>query len=287
MDKERIRNAYINCLNITKSTAKNFYYSFLLLPPKQKFAMFAIYSFCRVADDMADSNLEADKKFYELELFEEKFKSMLNNKKIEDDLFIALRHTFDNFKLDADNFFQLIEGVEIDIVKNRYRNFGELYLYCYKVAVSVALICFDIFIKEEDKPVEFGINLGIALQLTNIIRDIKEDKDNNRIYLPTEDLQRFEYSENDLFDEKINSNFIKLIKFQIARAKEYYNIAEKSMPTKYKKNLYTLLTIKDMYFNLLLSIEKNPELLFYKRFSLNTSYKIYIALKNYFSVILL
>jgi len=135
--------------------------------------------------------------------------------------------------------------------------------------------------------VEFGINLGIALQLTNIIRDIKEDKDNNRIYLPAEDLQRFEYSENDLFDEKINSNFIKLIKFQIARAKEYYNIAEKSMPTKYKKNLYTLLTIKDMYYNLLLSIEKNPELLFYKRFSLNTVYKIYIALKNYFSVMLL
>lgn len=281
MNKTKLLNAYLYCKDITKKNAKNFYYSFYMLPRKKRYAMYALYSFCRIADDTADELVDDEIKFKNFKIFEDKLEDTLNNNIPEDNIFIALNDLLKKFDFNQNNFFQLVEGVKMDTVKKRYADFKELYYYCYKVAGTVSLMCFDIFLDIKEKPIEYGLNLGLALQLTNIIRDIKEDKDNGRIYLPQEDLNAFGYSEEDLINEKVNGNFFKLIKFQIERAKKYYSLSEETLPEEQKKNLYTLITIKDLYYNLLLEIEKKPELLFYKRFSLPAWKKIYISLKNY------
>jgi 15-cis-phytoene synthase len=282
MKNKKIYNSYLYCKKITKKNAKNFYYSFYLLPRKKRFAMYVLYTFCRKADDIADEGNNDEKKFEAFKDYEKKLENTLKENVSDDELFIGLNDILQKYKFNHNNFFQLIEGVKMDTIKKRYNDFKELYYYCYKVAGTVSLMCFDIFIQGEKKPIEYGLNLGLALQLTNIIRDIKEDKDNGRIYLPLEDLKKFNYSEEDLINEKVNNNFFDLIKFQIQRAKDYYKLADESFPTEHKKDLYTLSTIKDLYYNLLLEIEKEPELLYQKRFSLPACKKIFISIKNYF-----
>lgn len=282
MNKKKLLDSYEHCKIITKESAKNFYYSFYLLPRKQRFAMYVLYSFCRVADDIADGEENDDAKFLKFKTFEEKLNSTVKNNVPDDKIFIGLSDILKKYNFNINNFFQLIEGMKMDTAKKRYSNFVELYYYCYKVAGTVALMCFDIFLTENKEiPTEYGLNLGLALQLTNIIRDIKEDKDNGRVYLPQDELVKFNYTEEDLKQEKVNDNFYDLIEFQIDRAKEYYNLSEEKLENNYKNDLYTLITIKDFYYNLLLEIEQDPKLLFKKRFSLPKWKKIAISLKNY------
>ncbi|HOK39442.1 MAG TPA: phytoene/squalene synthase family protein [bacterium] len=279
--KKELINSYIKSLEITKNNAKNFYYSFLLLPPKKKFSIYSVYAFCRIADDIADSNLDDNEKLTRINEFEKDFKNMLENKKFKNEIFHSLKDVIKNFKIEPEFFLQIIEGMKMDIIKNRYNSFNELYYYCLKVAGTVAFICSSIFLKEKIIPYEFCINLGLALQMTNIIRDIKEDKDNNRIYLPLEDLNKFNYSEEDLKKEKVNSAFFNLIKYEIDKTKQFYKESEKNLDRNIIKQLYTLVTIKDIYYSILLEIEKNPELLYSKRFSISIIKKLNIAIKNY------
>ena len=210
--------AYRYCQALARQEAKNFYYGFLLLPWPQRRAIYAAYAFARRGDDIADQDLPHQEKVRRLAAFRETLDSCLTGTPT-DPLFIALRHAVDVFAIPHQYLYELLEGVETDLTVQRYATFQELRRYCYLVASTVGLICIHIFGHgDKGEAREYAVDLGIALQLTNILRDLKEDAGRDRIYLPQEDLRRFGYTEEMLFHSEMNDAFRGLMQFQVERA---------------------------------------------------------------------
>ncbi|MBI1823890.1 MAG: squalene/phytoene synthase family protein, partial [Nitrospirae bacterium] len=191
------------------------------------------------------------------------------------------------FHLSKRHFEEIINGMEMDILCGSYPTFEELKLYCYRVASAVGLICMEIFGDRSDEARESAIHLGIAFQLTNILRDLFSDLEKDRIYIPGEDFRRFDYSEDDLKKKTINVEFAKLIQFEIDRAKMYYEKAESGIQRCHNKGIRVIVVMMNTYYRLLLEIERNIWNLDRKKVSLSTLTKVSIAgrvwWKNYFS----
>ena len=221
--------AYDHCQRVAKSEAKNFYYGFRTLPIRQRRSIYAAYAFCRICDDIADGASPLEEK---RRLLAETRQLLLSIERgpVSGPTLIALADTLAAFDIPTRYFEEVIEGVEMDLVQTSYRSFEDLRKYCYKVASAVGLICMEIFGYEDAIAKEYAVDLGLAMQLTNILRDVKEDARRGRIYIPLDEIASFGYSPEELRDGVINDAFRALMRHQIARARRYFESGRRLLP---------------------------------------------------------
>ncbi len=224
--------SYEQCKNYTRSHAKSFYFSSFLLPKEKRSAAYAVYTFCRYADNIVDSSKNDSKQHIEAQVanLTEFLDEVYTGKEFLGENFSAFADTVRQYKIPKHYFLELIEGVCFDTKHTRYKTFAELENYCYKVASVVGLIMTEIFGYSHKTALPYAIYLGKAMQLTNILRDIHEDYNMNRIYLPQDELEYFEYTEDDIKNKVLNENFLMLMRFNIDRAKAYYELASHGIP---------------------------------------------------------
>jgi len=267
--------------NITRKSGSSFYYTFLFLPEKKKKAMHTVYAFCRITDDIVDTpGATYDEKLKNLEEWKFELENALRNSS-RYELLNSLAQTINELNLSTEPFFELIEGVKMDLTKHRYETFDELKLYCYRVASTIGLMSIELFGYKNPLSRDYAYNLGIAMQLTNILRDIKVDAEQDRIYIPKEDLIKFNYSEEELINYKYNTNFIELMNFECNRAEDYYRRADECFPFDDRKNLAMGKAMEEIYHKILMKIRKNKFNVFTKNNNLNKPQKILITLKNF------
>ncbi len=264
---------------ITKTCAKTFYFASQFLPPKKRQAAYSVYSICRISDDSVDNKDEISAA-ERIKSIEAKITQVYNGTQVQDCLLLAFKQTVRRYQVPKQYFEQLIEGMYMDLHKNRYQDFGELYSYCYKVAAVVGLIMLKIFGYQSRKAEKFAVDLGIAMQLTNILRDIKEDYARGRIYLPANEMQRFGVAESDIAGANLNANFIALLKYQIQRAREYYAHSVPGIKLLSERSSRLVVrAMKDLYSGILDVIEKNHYDVFSQRRYINTINKVIIAVR--------
>jgi phytoene synthase len=240
---------------ISRKSRSSFYYAFNLLPPAKRDAMNTVYAFCRETDDIIDEGNEPDElKFAKLRKWTiELEKSITGNSDYP--LLNKLGKTISGFNIPLEPFFELIKGMEMDLQKKRYNSFEDLMTYCYRVASTVGLICIEIFgYKDKQHTKDFAVNLGIALQLTNILRDIKKDSEKGRIYLPQQDLELFHYSDDDILSRNYNNEFKELMRYEVERARMYFDKATMSLNLDDKAAMFAARAMQHIYYKMLQKI---------------------------------
>ena len=224
-----IRQSYEECRLITKREARNFYYAFITLPARKRLAIYAAYAFCRHCDDAVDEESTVEDKLKALSNLRRMLSEAYNGRP-GDSVFIALADTARTYDIPQEYFDEVINGVEMDLTKDRYKDFNELRLYCYRVASAVGLVCIYIFGFKHPRAKEFAIDLGLAMQLTNILRDVREDLKRGRIYIPQDEMDRFGYGEDELRNGVLSESQQRLMRFQAQRARGYFKSGMKLMP---------------------------------------------------------
>jgi 15-cis-phytoene synthase len=217
--RNAIDQSYEYCVKVARSRAKNFYYSFVLLSAQQRKAMCAIYAFMRYCDDLSD---EPGATQGAIERWRGELSEALQGRFSGHPVWPAFHHTVRRFGIPHEYFYSMIDGVSSDLEPHRIESFDELYRYCYQVASVVGLTIIHIFGFDTRSTLPLAEKCGVAFQLTNILRDIREDAEKGRIYLPAEDLRRFGVSDSDLRAGNRNEAFLKLMQFEAARARSYY-----------------------------------------------------------------
>ena len=221
--------AYAVCQKLTRREAKNFYYAIVTLPLEKRKAICAAYAFCRHCDDSVDEAASAENKLSALAGLQTGLEQAYQGR-APTPMFLALADTADRYSIPQDYFQEIILGVESDLVKTRYRDFDELRQYCYRVASVVGLVCLQIFQYRDEAAREYAVDLGLAMQLTNIMRDVREDWSMGRVYLPQDEMSRFGYTEQQLGDGIRNEAFVELLSFQGQRAREYFRSGFRLLP---------------------------------------------------------
>ena len=259
---------------VTKKS--NFLYSYFFLPAEKIDAITTVYAFCRKSDDIVDDEKPVEEKLMLLNKWRDEFRKSLKGE-YTSDLFENLHKTITKFNIPEESFYLLLDGMEMDIIKSKYLNFAELKDYCYKVASTVGLISIEIFGYKNDETKLFAENLGIALQLTNILRDVKRDILQNRIYIPEEDMARFGYSKNDFIRNVYDERFVKLMDFECSRAKEYYELANKYLTKEDKGLMFSARIMQHIYFSLLKKIERLDYNVYKTKVRISKFRKLFIA----------
>ena len=206
--------------DITRKSKTNFMMSFAMLPEEKRDAIHTVYAFCRCTDDIVDDEGDKATKSARLQRWTEELERGFRNES-EHPLLNKLNTIAVRFNIPAVHFFDLIRGMTMDLEKNRYATFDELYEYCYHVASTVGLMCSEIFGYKNEKTRAYAVDLGIAMQLTNIVRDVKDDALIGRVYIPLEDFERFGYSTEQLLGSEYNEAFVRLMRFETQRARTY------------------------------------------------------------------
>jgi phytoene synthase len=242
---------------IAKGSKSSFYYAFNFLPKAKRNAMNIVYAFCRRTDDIVDEgNDPAEVKEQTLTTWRIELEKAFKNES-QYSLLNKLAVTVGQFNIPVDLLFELIKGMEMDLSINRFQNFEELRLYCYRVASTVGLMCIEIFGYKHESARMFAENLGYALQLTNIIRDVSKDAKKGRIYLPLDEMAMFGYTEDNLLNSRYNENFIALMEFQAKRAEQYFDLATKQLNLEDKASMFAARAMQHIYYrNLEHIIEK-------------------------------
>jgi phytoene synthase len=234
----------------------NFYYSFLVLPPEKKRAFCAVYAFMRHCDDISDENGNPADKRKLLNDWRAQLDLVYSGDSVKNAILPAFRDTVHNFSIPAEYFHWIIDGAEADLDIHQYETFDDLYRYCFNVASAVGLVCIQIFGFDDESAKKYAEQCGIAFQLTNILRDVKEDAGRGRIYIPLEDLRRFEYSAEDLHRGIFDERFEKLMRFETERTREYYLAARKLLPLVEKASKPALWAMIEIYERILNRIVK-------------------------------
>ncbi len=236
---------------ISKKSKSSFYYAFNLLPNEKRDAMNTVYAFCRQTDDIIDEGNDPDDLKYEkLHKWRIEFEKAFSGNS-EYLLLNKLANTISKFNIPLEPFFELIKGMEMDLQRKRYLTFDDLALYCYRVASTVGLMCIEIFGYKNKSAKDFAVDLGIALQLTNILRDVKKDAKNGRVYLPQEDLKKFYYPESEIYANAYNLNFINLMQYEVERAKRYFERATEELDLDDKPSMFAARAMQHIYYKLL------------------------------------
>lgn len=308
--------AYAYCEELTRREAGNFYHSFKYLPEGQRKAICAYYAFCRRADDIADGDYvdifpgalgakdpeaiayrreleelaatipviertEFEDKLAQLFFFRKKLSTAYNRMSSTDPIFMALKHTVLTYGIHREYMDDLISGMEDDLYTNRYQTFEELYSYCYRVASTVGLVCIDIYGHESTAAArEFAESWGIFMQLTNIIRDVEEDAERDRIYLPLEDLERFGITEADMMSGRRlldHPGWKPFVKEYCSRVKAYRDKAFKLLPLLPKQSRYSPAAMMAFYSSILRRIERSNGDVFTERVKLSKAEKLTVA----------
>ena len=263
---------------VDKNKRSSFYYSFLLLPKPKREAINIVYAWCRVADDIVDEEESVSTKRQRLLQWAREFElGLAGTSRYQ--LVNRLSQIIKLFNIPLNHFNELIKGMEMDLVKTRYETFDDLKMYCYRVASTVGLICTEIFGYKHEEAKVYAENLGIALQLTNILRDVATDAKKGRIYLPQRDLDFFGYSEEELFAGKYNVKFKRLMVYQAERARSYIAEAIKHLSEDDKPLFIAALIMQEIYFRLLQDIEKADYNVFARRIKISTAKKLLITAK--------
>ncbi len=279
-----LANAYEYCEDITKKQAKNFYYGIRLLKSEKRNAMSALYAFARRVDDVGDSDESNEQKLIQLKELKEQVASVENQDVPEDDLvLVALSDAVKKFSIPTGALSEIITGCEQDCNKTNYETFADLSEYCQYVAGSVGRLSLAVFSPNPDaKSFELANTLGIALQLTNILRDMIEDRDQmKRIYLPKEDLDRFGIN-SDLLGPA--SKLADLVRFEVSRAKEHYAIGFLLLDRLDSRSAACVRAMAGIYYELLTKIDRDPLAVFESRISLTATEKTWVAVKSLLGV---
>jgi 15-cis-phytoene synthase len=275
-----LAESYAFCRSVARTRAKNFYYSFVLLPREQRNAMCAIYAFMRYCDDLSD---EPGASFEPLERWRCALVDALAGKFDAYPAWPAFYDTVQRYRIPHEYFFQLIEGVKSDLEPRRFATFDELYRYCYQVASVVGLTIIHVFGFDSAEALPLAEKCGVAFQLTNILRDIGEDAARGRIYLPVEDLERFGVSADELAGGRRTDAIARLVQFQAARARAFYDESMPLIDLVRKRSRPSLRALITIYSQLLERIEECNYDVFSRRVSLSPAEKCWIAARAWFS----
>jgi phytoene synthase len=270
-----VEDAYRHCQAVTKERARNFYFAFLPLPPEQRRAVYALYAFSRACDDYSDEPIEQRRKVELLEghrrLLHEAYAGQPSGP-----VFTALADAIQRYRIPREYLDGIIDGVVMDLTITRYETFDDLYKYCYKVASVVGLACIEIFGYAELRAKQHAEALGIAMQLVNIMRDVKEDAERGRIYLPQAELRQFGYSEQDLMRGVTSESFLKLMRHQAERARRYFDEGGRLLPLVPRRTRVCPAILRVIYSRLLDRIEARGYRVFDGRISLSTREKLWL-----------
>lgn len=273
--------SYRLCSEIARRTAKNFYYSFLVMPREKRRAMCAVYAFMRRSDDIADSAANPAVAREGLRAWRRQVEEALTGKDATDPILPALVDTVRRYKIPVKHFHELLDGTEMDQTRTRYETFEELYRYCYHVASAVGLVVLPIFGYRGEAAKVPAEACGLAFQLTNILRDVKEDAQMGRIYLPLEDLRKFGVSEDDIMNARAAPEFVELMKFEAGRAREFYRKAQPLLGMINPDSRGTLAVMIGIYRGILDKIEAKDFAVLDERVRLSKAEKWKIVLKNW------
>jgi phytoene synthase len=271
-----LKQAYEHCRHITRSRAKNFYYAIRTLPARKRQAVYAAYAFCRICDDISDEERSLEDK---LRLFGQTRQLLQDgyDGKATDPVFAALGDASATFDIPARYFEEVIAGVEMDLIQKRFQDFEELRDYCYKVASAVGLICIEVFGYKDPRAREYATDLGLAMQLTNVMRDIKEDAQRGRIYIPQDEMASFGYSPGELEAGVVNDAFRNLMRFQVARARRYFASGRRLIPLLSLRSRACPALLLAVYSRILDRIEANQYDVFQRRIGLSTREKLFLT----------
>ncbi|HLK63800.1 MAG TPA: phytoene/squalene synthase family protein [Bryobacteraceae bacterium] len=274
--KNAIQQSYEYCRRVARSRAKNFYYSFLLLTAQQRKAMCAIYAFMRYCDDLSD---EPGASRDAIERWRLEMEDALEGRFSEHPLWPAFHHTVRRFGIPHQYFREMIEGVASDLEPRRFQTFDDLYHYCYQVASVVGLTIIHIFGFDTRTALPLAEKCGVAFQLTNILRDIREDAGNGRVYLPREDMDRFGVTEDDLRKGNRSDAFLELMRFEAARARGYYKESAPLLDLIHPRSRPSLWALVSIYSGLLDRIERADYDVFTRRVRLSSLEKSWIVMR--------
>ncbi len=255
---------YRHCRDIARTNSKTFYLSSLFLAPDKRRAVWAVYAFCRTADDIVDQVTPAAERLAAIDAWERALLAAYSGNP-DDRIMIALYDSVGRFDIPLQPALDLLRGARLDITVRRYESYDHLREYCYLVASTVGLLTSPILGYTTDAALDYGIALGRAMQMTNILRDVGEDARMGRIYLPLDDLQRFNYTESSIFEEVVDDAFVALMKFQIERVRKLYTEAEPGIALLAPESRYTVRLALTLYRKILSSIEANRYDVYTKR----------------------
>lgn len=282
-DNTEIENAYEYCESVTKLHAKSFYFAASFLPRVKQKAVFPIYAFCRHVDDEIDESEDETAAIQAVENWKAELSRIYSTAKArrrrgakeskeqrakseeQTKVLLAWNDLLKIYKIPQNLPLELVEGVLMDTRIKRYETFDELYVYCYRVASTVGLMSSEILGYSSDEALIYAEKMGIGMQLTNILRDVKEDAGRGRIYLPLEELKKFGVTERQILDNVFDDNFKALMRFQTERAKDYYREGEKGIAFLSKDSRFTVLLASRIYGRILDEIEKLDYNVFLKR----------------------
>jgi phytoene synthase len=269
------------CKEKAASSGSSFYYSFLFLPKAKRQAITALYAFCREVDDIADDCKDISVARIKLAWWRTEIAHLYAGKP-QHPVSKALAEAIERYHLDEEHFLEIIDGMEMDLDQNRYADFKQLQLYCYRVASVVGLLSVQIFGFKDRKTLKYAHDLGMALQLTNIIRDVGEDARRNRIYLPLDELKKFGVTEAEILNSQSSDRTQALLEFQIERAETFYDRALLELPSEDRKTQRTGLMMAAIYRTLLREIKAdNPIQVLNARISLPPLRKFWLACKTF------
>jgi len=263
---------------LTRKSRSNFFYAFLCLPRPQREALYAVYAFCRIVDDAVDVGQDRAAQRKELEHWRAEIAQVFGGSP-DHPAAQRLQEAVEIFPIPREALEEIIAGVEMDLEQSAYTTFEDLYPYCYRVASAVGLCCIEIFGYTDVRAREYAVNLGVALQLTNIMRDVQPDALAGRVYVPQEDLERFGVTADDLGAGRYTPAFVRLMEYQAARARAYYERAWAALPRADQRTLFAAEIMGRTYFALLESIERRRFRVFGGRVSVPTPRKLGIALR--------
>src|SRR4051794_14769992 len=271
-----VDQSYEYCVRVARSRAKNFYYSFVLLSGQQRKAMCAIYAFMRYCDDLSD---EPGASKSQVERWQADMEEALEGRFADHPVWPAFHHTVRRFGIPHEYFREMIAGISSDLEPRKLETFEELYRYCYQVASVVGLTIIHIFGFDTPSALPLAEKCGVAFQLTNILRDMGEDAERGRVYVPAEDLRRFGVTEDDVRSGNRSEAMLRLMRFEAARARAYYDDSRPLIDLIHPRSKPSLLALISIYSRLLDRIERKNYDVFTQRVRLSAVEKSWIVLR--------
>jgi phytoene synthase len=257
----------VNAAKITRDSKSNLALAFVALGRERRNDITVFYAFCRVIDDIADSSeVTPEQKAKELQAWRKWIRESAPG---EPELARNVRALYARYSITPTMLEEIIDGVEMDLGNVRYQTFEELRLYCYRVASAVGLVSIEIFGYRNAACRDYAIQLGLALQVTNIIRDVGKDLNNGRIYLPLEDLERFDYPESDLRARQYNDAFVRLMEFEGRRAEDFFSQATALLPREDRRSMVAAEIMASVYHALLRRMKTDRFRVFDKEYRLS------------------
>ncbi|MBZ5514072.1 MAG: presqualene diphosphate synthase HpnD [Acidobacteriia bacterium] len=265
---------------LTTARSTNFYYSFVFLPAEKRRAIEAVYAFARRGDDITDGSLTAAEAAAEIARYRAALDGCFARRADSPEL-QALAESIQRFKIPRQPFEDLILGLEMDLQGTQYKTFDELALYCYRVAATIGLIAIEIFGYCNPSARDYAVNLGMALQLVNILRDLESDGRRGRLYLPGEDLERFGVRPGEILAGRYSDPFIELMQFECDRARRYFGLTRQSLAPEDRRAMVAAEIMAAIYWRLLQRIQERRYNVFGQRVRLARPHKFWIALSVY------